>query len=108
LFDLGQTDIRPRFKPLLKKIGRILNQSDGEIIVAGHTDDLPVRRGPYKSNLGLSAVRAATVADFLIQAGRIQPERISAMGFGESRPIASNTTSAGRQKNRRVEIILSR
>jgi chemotaxis protein MotB len=93
--------------PLLVKIGTLLKGTRGEIIIAGHTDNLPLRGGPYKSNLGLSMARAASVADFFLKKVSIDPERISTMGFGEHRPLATNDTKQGREKNRRVEIILT-
>ncbi len=105
-FDSGKATIRPELKPLLLKIGRVLKKTDGDIIVAGHTDNVPVRGGPFRSNLELSIARAAAVADFLINRVGIDPRRVSTMGFGEFRPIASNSTAEGRRKNRRVEIIL--
>lgn len=106
-FDLGKAEIRPQMLPLLVKIGALLKGTRGEILIAGHTDNLPLRGGPYKSNLGLSMARAASVADFLLKKASIKPERISTMGFGEHRPLASNDTRQGREKNRRVEIILT-
>jgi chemotaxis protein MotB len=106
-FDSGKADIRPQLKPLLEKVGGILNSSEGDISIAGHTDNVPIRSGPYKTNLRLSAARASAVAEFLIAETHIDPRRISTMGFGEYRPIESNITAEGRRKNRRVEIILT-
>ena len=106
-FDLGKAEIRPQMLPLLVKIGALLKGTRGEIIIAGHTDNLPLRGGPYKSNLGLSMARAASVADFVLKKASIEPEKISTMGFGEHRPLATNDTTQGREKNRRVEIILT-
>ena len=105
-FDSGKADIRYEMKPLLKKIAVILNEQEGEVTVIGHTDNVPVTGGVHKSNLGLSMARAASVADYLLQRGRIAPHRVSTMGFGEHRPIETNETAEGRQKNRRVEIKL--
>ncbi len=106
-FDLGKAEIRPQMLPLLVKIGALLKGTRGEIIIAGHTDNLPLRGGPYKSNLGLSMARSASVADFFLKKASIEPKRISTMGFGKHRPLASNDTRQGREKNRRVEIILT-
>ena len=105
-FDSGKTLIKPRLKPLLLEISSLIKQAAGDIIVAGHTDNVPIRRGIYKSNLQLSIARAAVVAEFLLANSDINPKRISTMGFGEYRPIKSNKTAAGRKKNRRVEIII--
>jgi chemotaxis protein MotB len=106
-FDTGKAKIRPEITPLLTTIGSVLKDTKGEIIIAGHTDNVPLKGGRFGSNLGLSMGRAASVAEFLLQRTAIAPKRISTMGFGEYRPLASNDTPAGRQKNRRVEIILT-
>jgi len=105
-FDSGSADIRYEMRPLLKNIAAVLNEQEGEITVIGHTDNVPIRWGPFKSNLALSMARAASVADYLLTQGSVGPERVSTMGFGEYRPIDTNDTPEGRQKNRRVEIKL--
>ena len=105
-FDSGKAEIRPKLKPLLQKVSEALRRSQGNIIIAGHTDNVPVVGGPYKTNLRLSAARASAVAEYFIEHSGIDPQRVSTMGFGEFRPIESNSTAAGRRKNRRVEIIL--
>lgn len=106
-FDTGKADIRPRFWPLLREIASLLQRTNADIIIAGHTDNVPLQGGRFKSNLGLSSARAGSVAEYLLKHSLIQPQRVSTMGFGEYRPLAPNGTSAGRQKNRRVEIIIS-
>ena len=106
-FDSGKAELHPAFGPLLKKIGAVLSQTKGEIIIAGHTDNVPLKGGLYGSNLGLSMARAGSVAEFMLQATSIDPKRLSTMGFGEYRPLTSNDTVQGRRKNRRVEIIVS-
>jgi chemotaxis protein MotB len=106
-FDSGKADIRDTVKPLLKKIAEVFSRNKESIIIAGHTDDVPLKKGAiFKTNLQLSMARAASVADFFLSQGLIKPDRISTMGFGEYRPIDTNDTPKGRQKNRRVEIIL--
>ena len=106
-FDTGKADLRPNFVSLLKEIGAVLAKTRGEIIVAGHTDNVPLVGGLFGSNLGLSMARAGSVAEFLLRTSRIDPKRLSTMGFGEYRPLESNDTEEGRQKNRRVEIIVT-
>lgn len=106
-FDSGKDEIREKLKPLLVNLARVLEKESSDIIIAGHTDNMPIHSGPFKSNLRLSIARAAAVADFLLANASIDPKRISTMGFGEFRPIESNETARGREKNRRVEIILS-
>ena len=106
-FDSGKADIKPELKPLIEQIGRILfNETAGDIVIAGHTDNVPVKGGPFQSNLKLSIARAASVAQFLLDTTPIDPKRVSTMGFGEFRPIADNLNAPGRRKNRRVEIIV--
>ena len=105
-FDSGQARIKPQMKPLLTKIAAALGDTDGEVIIAGHTDNVPLKGGRYRSNLGLSIARAASVAEYMLGQGKIEADRIATMGFGEYRPVESNRTARGRQKNRRVEIIV--
>ena len=106
-FDTGQAKLRDEFRPLLRKIGEVLSKTKREIIIAGHTDNVPLIGGQFKSNLGLSMARAGSVAEYLLKSTPINPKKLSTMGFGEYRPIASNDTVKGRQRNRRVEIIVS-
>jgi chemotaxis protein MotB len=105
-FDSGKANIKSQMVPLLLKIGSALADGKGEVIIAGHTDNVPVHGGPYGSNLKLSIARAATVAEFLLAKSAIPASRVSTMGFGKYRPIESNDTDEGRKRNRRVEIIL--
>lgn len=106
-FDSGKAEIRSELAPMILRIGQILaKEARGDIIISGHTDNVPVRGGPFQSNLKLSIARAATVAQFLLDHTAIDPTHVSTMGFGEYRPIADNRTDAGRRKNRRVEIIV--
>lgn len=106
-FDSGKDEIREKLKPLLRNLARVLEKADGDIVIAGHTDNVPIRAGPFKTNLRLSAARAAAVAEYMLANSHVDPTRVSTMGFGEYRPIDSNATARGREKNRRVEIILS-
>ncbi len=106
-FDTGKAELPAVFRPLLKKIGEVLSETKGEVIIAGHTDNVPLKGGLYGSNLGLSMARAGAVAEFLLKSTSIDPKRLSTMGFGEYRPLVSNDTAEGRRKNRRVEIIVS-
>jgi len=105
-FDSGKADIKEQMVPLLLKIGSGLSETKGDIIIAGHTDNVPLTGGPYGSNLKLSIARAATVAEFLLEESALPPSRVSTMGFGKYRPMESNDTADGRKRNRRVEIIL--
>jgi len=105
-FDSGKAYVRPEIVTMIKKIASVLKKTEGDIIIAGHTDNVPIKRGPYKSNLSLSMARAASVAEILLHLSHVKPERISTMGFGEYRPKESNDNPEGRKRNRRVEITL--
>jgi chemotaxis protein MotB len=106
-FDSGKAELRPDMVPILRAIGELISQTTHEVFVAGHTDNVPVRGGVYKSNLALSAARAAAVVDFFVSQGLLPPDKIATMGFGEYRPVVPNDSPAHREKNRRVEIILA-
>ncbi len=105
-FESGKADVRDEMRPILKKVAAVLNEQKGEVTVVGHTDNVPIVGGIHKSNLGLSMARAASVADYLLNRCGLAPQRVSTMGFGEHRPIETNSTTEGRQRNRRVEIKL--
>jgi flagellar motor protein MotB len=86
----------------------IMASPDNRVVIEGHTDNIPIRRSPgkrYLDNMELSFLRAKAVASILVKNG-ISPERISVVGYGDSRPIDSNETVSGRINNRRVEVKL--
>ena len=111
LFDSGSVEINPRGKELLKITADSLKGAKNqEIIVEGHTDNVPLGaalRKRFPSNWELSTARAAAVTRFLQQEGGIRPERLSVRGYSFYRPVASNKTEEGRRQNRRIEIILA-
>ena len=77
----------------------------GKVTVSGHTDDVPLVFGSnYRDNWDLAAARAASVVQAMQSSGVVSPDRLQAISFGESKPIADNNTSEGREKNRRIEI----
>jgi outer membrane protein OmpA-like peptidoglycan-associated protein len=101
-FATGQSAIQPQFYPVLNNLANTLNQfADTRIQIAGHTDDV----GSDASNLQLSQQRANSVRGYLAGTG-VMAQRMQAVGYGESRPVADNASEAGRSKNRRVEITL--
>ena len=110
LFDSGSVEISPRGKELLRITADSLKGAKNQqIIVEGHTDNVPLGealRKRFSSNWELSTARAAAVTRFLQQKGGIRPERLSARGYSFYRPVASNKTEEGRRQNRRIEIIL--
>ena len=104
LYDLGVAEFRESTIPVISQIGAILKLLPNNIVVQGYTDNRPVRSGPFPSNWELSFQRAVNLVRYLITEETIYPRRLAAEGYGEYRPIASNATEEGRQKNRRVEI----
>jgi chemotaxis protein MotB len=108
LFDPGKTALKPAGKDALREVAGILAGISGrKFQVAGHTDNVaPGRGGPFKSNWELSAARAVTVVHFMVDEGKLPPERVSAAGFADQLPVAGNDTPEGRQQNRRIEVVL--
>ncbi|CAK0764595.1 chemotaxis protein MotB [uncultured Gammaproteobacteria bacterium] len=109
LFDSGSDEIKPEGRPVLANVGRILAQrvKDLQVNVGGHTDNVPLSGNrAFRSNWDLSAARAVKVVQFLQTSAGIEPERMSAVGFGEYHPIAANDSPEGRSRNRRIEIVL--
>jgi len=105
LFASGSTSINESYRALFSKIGRVISESPGSIIVAGHTDNIPIRTLKFPSNWHLSEQRAIAVATMLT-ASLGQTNRLTVEGRSDSEAIADNATEAGRATNRRVEIIL--
>jgi len=108
LFDSGQAELKPQATPVLGKVAEILSQEGRhQVMVEGHTDNVPIRGSVFPTNWELSTARASRVVRFLI-AGGVAQSRLSAGGYAALHPIASNDTAAGRSRNRRVEIVLLR
>ena len=108
LFDSGKADLKQDGKNMLKKVASVINQeaAENEIGVEGHTDNVPIKHSGWKSNWELSAARATSVLHYLISDCGLAPDKLSATGYGEYRPVKSNNTKEGKQANRRVEIII--
>jgi chemotaxis protein MotB len=108
LFRLGSTNLSSNGEVLLNEIGQALvSQDDAQIMVVGHTDNIPTGTGSrFANNTELSLARATSALSYLTSVG-VPAERISAAGYGESYPIASNDTEDGQLANRRVEIVLT-
>lgn len=103
-FTSGESKLRNSFIPTLKRLRAVLAGVDGQIIVAGHTDDRPIRTAKFRSNWDLSASRAASVVHELLQADLMPAERFIVEGHADAHPIAPNDTAENRAKNRRVEL----
>ena len=110
LFPSGKASLTTEGKAALKKAAQQIQHDypNAEIEVRGHTDNAPIRYSPYKSNYELSCARATAVASYLIESGGFSASQVRTVGQGESQPVASNATAAGRAKNRRAEIVVSR
>lgn len=108
LFDSGKATIRREAYPVLDKVGFFLKENvpDLNVGIEGHTDNQPIQHSGWKSNWELSTARALSVLHYLVNQENISPKRLSAIGYGEYRPVASNDTKEGRQFNRRVEIVI--
>jgi type VI secretion system protein ImpK len=91
-------------RPMFERIGAALNQVPGPVLIAGHTDNQPIRTLRFPSNWHLSKDRAASVKALL--GGFVKPERLTAEGRADTEPLADNVAAEGRAKNRRVEITL--
>ncbi|WP_028057383.1 flagellar motor protein MotB [Candidatus Solirubrobacter pratensis] len=107
-FDSGQAVIKPQARKLLDKIAVVIrDERTHPIDVEGHTDSQPIHTARYGSNFGLSGDRAAAVVDDFIANGVLE-RRLSTRGLADKEPLVSNSTAAGRSKNRRVEVVLAR
>jgi len=105
-FGSGRAELKEAFRPILARVAEILKGTDGKIIVAGHTDNVPIYTERFRSNWELSAARAVSVAHEMMLATNIAADRFLIQGFADTEPVAKNDTPAHRAKNRRVEIIL--
>ena len=110
LFDSGQVQVKPTGVKVLKQVGDVLNKvSDKQIRIEGHTDNIPISarlKDKFKTNWELSTARATNVVRYLIDQGGVNREQLSAVGYAETRPLASNENETGRAANRRIEIVL--
>lgn len=108
LFDSGKADIKQEAMASLDKIAEVLKGEvkDRNIGIEGHTDNEPIKYSNWKSNWELSTARATSVLHYMVDNKDVAPKRVSATGYGEYRPVASNDTTAGRKQNRRVEIVI--
>ncbi|MDR0303859.1 MAG: flagellar motor protein MotB [Chitinispirillales bacterium] len=103
-FDVGSDRLKPEFVAILEKMMAIIRETPGrEIRVEGHTDNTPINTARFPSNWELSSSRALSVVKYLYQRGE-DPKKLSAVGYGEFRPIFPNDTEAHKRENRRIEV----
>jgi len=107
LFDSGKDKLKEESKDALNKVVDVIQEevADMDIKIEGHTDNVPIKYSGWKSNWELSSHRSLSVLYYLSQRG-VASRRLSATGYGEFHPVASNNTKEGKQKNRRVEIVI--
>jgi len=105
-FDSGSATVKKGSDELLSMIAESLRQYSNPFRVEGHTDNVPIHSGQFHSNWELSTARATNIVHDLIETYEYDPDRMSAAGYGEYRPVAENSTADGRAKNRRVDIVM--
>ncbi|NGP45894.1 flagellar motor protein MotB [Bacillaceae bacterium SIJ1] len=107
LFESGHAQVSPEYYKLAEEIsGLLVMDPPRQIIISGHTDNVPIGSAPFESNWELSVMRAVNFMKLLVDNPALQPQWFSAKGFGEFHPVASNDTASGRQENRRVEVLI--
>ncbi|HEY9187366.1 MAG TPA: OmpA family protein [Ignavibacteria bacterium] len=106
LFETGKADLKPSSLQILRAVAEELKKLPNDLLVEGHTDNVPINTPKFPSNLHLSLYRAINANYFLIHDCGIPPERISVQGYGEYRPIRPNDTEENRALNRRVDIVI--
>ena len=104
-FKSGSADLTSKAKKIMAKIAEVNEKGRSEILVSGHTDDKPLTFGSiYRDNWDLAAARSSSVVQELSSSGKLKPNRMKAISYGETKPLASNKDPKGREKNRRIEI----
>ncbi|WP_313582748.1 OmpA/MotB family protein [Lacrimispora sp.] len=105
-FDSGSAEIKKQSEDTLVEVAGILNTIDNYIRVEGHTDNVPIKHSNYPSNWELSTARAVNVVKIFINKCNFSPDKLIAVGYGEFKPVADNSTPEGRAQNRRIDIIV--
>jgi chemotaxis protein MotB len=105
-FETGKADLTVRARTALDSLAPVLKKMPNEVRVEGHTDDVPINTSEFNSNWELSVRRATEVVRYLVERRGFPPERISASGFAEYRPIVANDSNDNRALNRRIEIVM--
>lgn len=106
LFESGNASLKDNSKPILDKISSLISNIDNDIIVEGHTDNVPISNYKYESNWELSSSRAGSVVRFFTDIKRLPIQRFSCAGYAETKPVVSNDTNEHRAMNRRVNILI--
>ena len=105
-FDSGSATPKPEALPTLRRIADRLGATPYDLRIEGHTDNVPIHNGEFDSNWELSSARATRIARLFLDLKAVPPERLSAAGYAEYHPVASNSTPEGRAENRRVDLVV--
>ena len=105
-FDSGQATIRPDAYELINTISEVMTQYNNPLRLEGHTDNVPITSSQFPTNWELSTARATNGLKYMLKHFDIDPDKISATGYAEFRPVADNSTTEGRGKNRRVDLVM--
>lgn len=105
-FDSGKGYINEEAYPVLDDIAETIRKISNSVRIEGHTDNVPISTGKFPSNWELSTARAVNVLNYLVEKGGVDQQRLSAVGYGESRPVFPDDNVENRAKNRRVEIVI--
>jgi chemotaxis protein MotB len=109
LFPSGSATLGNQAQQIVPVVAGLLASVNERVLISGHTDNVPINTAQFPTNWDLSSARALNFMKYMLaQNGNLDPHRFSAIGYGEYRPIADNNTPAGRQQNRRVEILIAR
>lgn len=106
LFDPAEANLKPESREVLDLVSKMLPQLENEVMVQGHTDNVPIYSSKYASNWELSTARAVNVLKYFVDEKKFDPTKFSATGYGEHRPLVENTTSENKANNRRVDILI--
>lgn len=106
LFETGQGEIKKSSLVILDKLNKVISNMPNEIVVEGHTDNVPISNYKYNSNWELSTARAVNVVRYFVETKRHTPSRFTAAGYGEYKPLYPNDTEEHKAKNRRVNIVI--
>jgi chemotaxis protein MotB len=105
-FEPGSTVINEKVRGTLKEVSNFIIETNANAQIEGHTDDMVYNKPPINSNWGLSAIRATEVVEFFVKNG-VNPKHLSAVGYGDTRPIVANNTMENKARNRRIDIVLT-
>ncbi|MBM4341522.1 MAG: flagellar basal body stator protein MotB [Deltaproteobacteria bacterium] len=105
-FNSGEAMIRPDMEPVLNILAQTIEKIPNHIRIEGHTDNIPINTSRFPSNWELSTARATMIVRYLLDHFRFDPDRLSATGYAEFRPVDTNSTAEGRLQNRRVDFVI--